>query len=122
MVYGGEACGYVIRLPGGLTDYHAGDTSVFGDMKIIGELYAPEVAMIPIGDHYTMGRAKPPSPFACSTSNTSSRCTTPRSPRSRAAPDALQDLTRDVPSLEYHILKPGETIGEEKAANVGRFL
>jgi L-ascorbate metabolism protein UlaG (beta-lactamase superfamily) len=35
--------------------YHAGDTNVFGDMAIIRELYAPEIAMLPIGDHYTMG-------------------------------------------------------------------
>src|SRR5208282_5788647 len=52
IVYGGEACGYVIRLPGGLTLYHAGDTAVFGDMKLIGELYSPDLAMLPIGDHY----------------------------------------------------------------------
>jgi L-ascorbate metabolism protein UlaG (beta-lactamase superfamily) len=55
MVYGGEACGYVLELPGGLKLYHAGDTAVFGDMQIIREIYAPEVAMLPIGDHYTMG-------------------------------------------------------------------
>ena len=34
--------------------YHAGDTNVFGDMRIIGELYKPEVAMLPIGGHFTM--------------------------------------------------------------------
>jgi L-ascorbate metabolism protein UlaG (beta-lactamase superfamily) len=54
IVYGGEACGYVIELDGGLKIYHAGDTNVFGDMHIIKELYAPEIAMIPIGDLYTM--------------------------------------------------------------------
>ena len=35
--------------------YHAGDTAVFGDMKIIGELYKPDLAMLPIGDRFTMG-------------------------------------------------------------------
>jgi L-ascorbate metabolism protein UlaG (beta-lactamase superfamily) len=55
IVYGGEACGYVLELPGGVKVYHAGDTSVFGDMAIIRELYAPEIAMLPIGDHFTMG-------------------------------------------------------------------
>ena len=53
--YGGEPAGYVIRLPGGFTVYHAGDTALFGDMKLIGELYKPDVAMLPIGDRYTMG-------------------------------------------------------------------
>ena len=54
MVYGGEACGYVLSFHSGLKLYHAGDTNVFGDMKIIHELYGPEVALLPIGDHYTM--------------------------------------------------------------------
>lgn len=55
MVYGGEACGYVLELPGGVKLYHAGDTAVFGDMQIIRELYSPEIVMLPIGDHFTMG-------------------------------------------------------------------
>lgn len=55
MVYGGEACGYVLELPGGVKLYHAGDTAVFGDMAIIRELYAPEIVLLPIGDHFTMG-------------------------------------------------------------------
>ena len=55
IVYGGEACGYVLELPGGVKLYHAGDTGVFGDMQIIRELYAPEIAMLPIGDLFTMG-------------------------------------------------------------------
>ncbi len=54
LVYGGEACGYVVEFSNGVKIYHAGDTNVFGDMKIIHDLYAPEIAMIPIGDHYTM--------------------------------------------------------------------
>ena len=54
IVYGGEACGYVLELPGGVKLYHAGDTGVFGDMSIIRELYAPEIAMLPIGDLFTM--------------------------------------------------------------------
>jgi nucleotide-binding universal stress UspA family protein len=53
-VYVGEPAGYIVRLPGGLTVYHAGDTAVFGDMKLIAELYQPEVACLPIGDFYTM--------------------------------------------------------------------
>ena len=55
LVYGGEACGYVIEFSNSVKIYHAGDTNVFGDMQIIRELYAPEIVMIPIGDHFTMG-------------------------------------------------------------------
>ena len=54
IVYGGEATGFVIRIPGAPVIYHAGDTAVFGDMAIVRELYQPEVAMLPIGDNYTM--------------------------------------------------------------------
>ncbi len=52
--YGGEPCGYVIEFETGLKIYHAGDTNVFGDMRIIRELYAPEIVMLPIGDLFTM--------------------------------------------------------------------
>jgi L-ascorbate metabolism protein UlaG (beta-lactamase superfamily) len=53
--YVGVAAGYVITPQAGPVLYHAGDTSVFGDMRLIGELYKPEVGMLPIGDYYTMG-------------------------------------------------------------------
>src|SRR5260370_3817078 len=55
LVCGGEACGYVIEFDNGIKIYHAGDTNVFGDMKIIHDLYAPDIAMLHIGDHFTMG-------------------------------------------------------------------
>uniref|UniRef100_A0A7V4N3Q2 UPF0173 metal-dependent hydrolase ENU91_06540 n=1 Tax=Thermodesulfobacterium geofontis TaxID=1295609 RepID=A0A7V4N3Q2_9BACT len=53
--YGGSACGFVITLENGTSIYHAGDTGLFYDMKLIGELYSPKVAFLPIGDHYVMG-------------------------------------------------------------------
>ncbi len=55
MIYGGEAAGFVVRLEDGLVIYHAGDTALFYDMSLIGELYRPDIAMLPIGDHYVMG-------------------------------------------------------------------
>jgi L-ascorbate metabolism protein UlaG (beta-lactamase superfamily) len=54
-VYLGGAAGFVLRAPGTPTIYFAGDTGLFGDMKIIGQIYKPEIAFLPIGDHYTMG-------------------------------------------------------------------
>lgn len=54
IVYGGLAAGYVVKLPGGFTFYHAGDTALFSDMQLIGEMYRPELAFLPIGDLYTM--------------------------------------------------------------------
>ncbi len=52
--YGGLASGFVVRLPEGYTFYHAGDTALFSDMQLIGELYRPDLAFLPIGDLYTM--------------------------------------------------------------------
>ena len=52
-VAGGAACGAVIE--SGKTVYHAGDTALFSDMKLVGQLYKPDLALLPIGDRYTMG-------------------------------------------------------------------
>ena len=54
MVYMGEPAGYVIRLEDERVLYYSGDTCLFGDMKLIGELYKPEIAFLPIGDRFTM--------------------------------------------------------------------
>ena len=54
-VYLGVAAGLVLTIEDGPVLYHAGDTSVFRDMELIRELYAPDVAILPVGDHYTMG-------------------------------------------------------------------
>jgi len=51
---GGAAAGFVIRMDG-VSVYHAGDTALFSDMKLIGELCHPDIALIPIGGRYTMG-------------------------------------------------------------------
>ena len=53
--YLGESCGFVLEIPDGPTVYFAGDTNVFGDMALIRRVYAPDVAVLPIGDHFTMG-------------------------------------------------------------------
>jgi len=54
-VYAGVAAGYVIGFENGTTIYFVGDTALFGDMRLIGEMYGPVVAFLPIGDVYTMG-------------------------------------------------------------------
>jgi L-ascorbate metabolism protein UlaG (beta-lactamase superfamily) len=53
--YAGEACGIVVETENGTKLYFAGDTCVFGDMQLIGRIYQPDVAILPIGDHFTMG-------------------------------------------------------------------
>ena len=54
-LYLGEPVGFVVELENGFRFYHAGDTAVFGDMRLIGQLYRPDLALLPIGGHYTMG-------------------------------------------------------------------
>jgi L-ascorbate metabolism protein UlaG (beta-lactamase superfamily) len=115
IIYGGEACGYILRLPGGLTIYHAGDTAVFGDMKIIADLYAPDLAMLPIGDHFTMG----PREAALAIRLLNVRHVIPMHfgtfPPLVGRPEQLRQLTQDIHGLEIHELKPGESLGESSA-------
>jgi L-ascorbate metabolism protein UlaG (beta-lactamase superfamily) len=112
IIYGGEACGYVVRLPGGLTVYHAGDTALFGDMKLIGELYAPDVALLPVGDHYTMG----PREAAMAIRFLNVRHVIPMHfgtfPQLVGRPEQVRQLTQDISGLEIHALRPGESIGD----------
>ncbi|MGC2269451.1 MAG: metal-dependent hydrolase [Candidatus Acidiferrales bacterium] len=116
IVYGGEACGYIIRLPGGFTVYHAGDTALFGDMKLIGELYAPDVALLPIGDYYTMG----PREAARAIRFLNVRHVIPMHfgtfPVLVGRPEQVRQLTQDISGLEIHALKPGESIGELRSS------
>lgn len=107
LVYGGEACGYVVEFAKGVKIYHAGDTNVFGDMKIIHELYGPQIAMIPIGDHYTMGPRE--AAYACNLLKP--KTVIPMHfgtfPPLVGRPSDLKKL---VPDVEIREMKPGETI------------
>jgi L-ascorbate metabolism protein UlaG (beta-lactamase superfamily) len=55
IVDGGDPGGWILSFPEGLRVYHAGDTALFGDMELIGRLYRPQVGLLPIGGHFTMG-------------------------------------------------------------------
>lgn len=107
VVYGGEACGYVIEFSNGIKVYHAGDTNVFGDMAIIRELYAPDIAMLPIGDHFTMGPRE--AAYACNLLKT--KTVIPMHfatfPVLTGTPGALQRL---VPGVEVMEMTPGVTL------------
>ena len=110
VIYAGEPGGYIIRLPGGLSVYHAGDTCVFSDMKLIGELYAPELACLPIGDLFTMG----PREAVLAIRLLGVRHVIPMYygtfPALTGTPETLRELTQDISGLEIHALKPGQTL------------
>jgi L-ascorbate metabolism protein UlaG (beta-lactamase superfamily) len=54
-LYLGEPVGFIVELEDGSKVYFAGDTNVFGDLRLIGELHRPDLAFLPIGGHFTMG-------------------------------------------------------------------
>ncbi|MGH9789569.1 MAG: MBL fold metallo-hydrolase, partial [Candidatus Acidiferrales bacterium] len=87
------------------------DTAVFGDMKLIAELYAPEIALLPIGDLYTMG----PCEAAQAIRLLNVKHVVPMHygtfPPLTGTPEALRELTQDILQLDIHALKPGETLG-----------
>lgn len=109
-IYGGEPAGFVIRMPGGVTIYHAGDTALFGDMKLIGELYHPQLAMLPIGDLFTMG----PREAACAVRLLGVKHVIPMHyatfPALTGTPEKLREQTSDIAGLTIHALKPGEAL------------
>jgi L-ascorbate metabolism protein UlaG (beta-lactamase superfamily) len=110
IIYLGEANGYVVTVENGFRIYVAGDTCVFGDMALIGRLYAPDLAILPIGDHFTMG------PFEAAEAirllgvkrvvpthyGTFGLLT--------GTPNALRDAATDVSGLEVLDVQPGGTV------------
>lgn len=107
IVYGGEACGFVIEFQNGLKIYHAGDTAVFGDMQIIHELYAPDIALLPMGDHYVMSPRE--AAYACKLLKP--KAVVPMHfgtfPVLTGTPAQLKQLAKDVEVVE---MKPGQTL------------
>ncbi len=110
VVYAGEPAGYIVCLPGDVTLYHAGDTAVFGDMKLIAELYRPQIALLPIGDLFTMG----PREAAMAIRFLGVKNVIPMHyatfPALTGTPDALQKETKDIPGLIIHALEPGASL------------
>jgi L-ascorbate metabolism protein UlaG (beta-lactamase superfamily) len=110
ILYGGEPASFIVRMPGGLTLFHAGDTTVFGDMKLIAELYKPDIACLPIGDNYTMG----PREAAYAIRLLGVKHVIPMHygtfPDLTGTPEQLRAETKDIGGLEIHVLKPGESL------------
>jgi L-ascorbate metabolism protein UlaG (beta-lactamase superfamily) len=110
ILYGGEAAGYVFTFENDIRVYHAGDTAVFADMKIIADLYRPDIVMIPIGDHYTMD----PLQAAYAIRLMGAKVVVPMHyatfPILTGTPERLRELTSDIAGLRIIDLKPGQTL------------
>jgi L-ascorbate metabolism protein UlaG (beta-lactamase superfamily) len=107
-VYLGEPAGFVVDVPGGPTVYFAGDTNVFASMQLIGRIYAPDVAVLPIGDHYTMGPREAAVALELLGSRRCLPCHWGTFPLLTGTPDELRRLAPDVELLTP---EPGETVG-----------
>jgi L-ascorbate metabolism protein UlaG (beta-lactamase superfamily) len=106
--YAGESCGFIIELEDGFKIYIAGDTNVFGDMSLIGRIYSPDVAVLPIGDYYTMG----PREAAVAVELLGVIRVVPSHygtfPLLTGTPEALRELA--PPGVEILTPEPGETL------------
>lgn len=106
--YVGLATGFVVRMEDNRAIYFAGDTALFGDMRLIRELYAPEIAFLPIGDHYTMN----PVAAAKACEMLGVRQVVPMHygtfPLLTGRPERLKQLV-DPHGIDVLVLKPGET-------------
>ena len=105
--YLGEACGIVIRLEDGRTVYFAGDTCVFGDMQLIRHLWEPDYAVLPIGDHFTMGPREAAIAIDMLGNPRVVPCHWGTFPVLRGTPDELQ---REAPKATVVRIEPGGTI------------
>ena len=110
LVYGGLAAGMILNFDEKYSIYHAGDTSIFGDMSLIRDLHQPDLTIIPIGDHFTMGAKE----AAMATSLINSDSYIPMHygtfPVLTGSPDEFKTLVESQSKSEVIIMKPGEKI------------
>lgn len=110
IIYGGEAAGYVLALPDGRSVYFAGDTNVFSDMQLIEKLYHPELAFLPIGDHFTMS----PREAALASRLLNAKKVVPMHfgtfPQLTGNPEQLSELLKDYPQTEVWPLEIGKPV------------
>jgi L-ascorbate metabolism protein UlaG (beta-lactamase superfamily) len=105
-LYLGEPCGLVFEVENGTKLYFAGDTGVFTDMQLIGRIYEPDVAILPIGDHYTMSPREAAVALELLGVKRCVPCHYGTFPILTGTPEQLAELT----DVELLTMQPGETI------------
>jgi L-ascorbate metabolism protein UlaG (beta-lactamase superfamily) len=105
--YLGEAAGIVVGLENGTTIYFAGDTCVFGDMQLIGRIYSPDLAVLPIGGHFTMDPREAAVAVELLGVKRVVPCHYGTFPLLAGTPD---ELRQQAPGVDVLALEPGETI------------
>ncbi|MGF1471622.1 MAG: metal-dependent hydrolase [Rubrobacteraceae bacterium] len=113
IIYAGEPMGFVVEFESGFKIYHAGDTAIFGDMQLIGELYNPDLALLPIGDRLVMG------PYEAS--HAARLLGVKHAVPIHYSPDVVplftgtpeefeQQASEIAPDLEVHVMEPGDDL------------
>jgi L-ascorbate metabolism protein UlaG (beta-lactamase superfamily) len=105
--YLGEPAGLVVELEDGFTIYFAGDTNVFASMQLIGRVYEPDVVVLPIGDHYTMGPREAAVALELLDAKRCVPCHYGTFPILTGTPD---ELRKRAPGVEVIAPEPGETV------------
>jgi L-ascorbate metabolism protein UlaG (beta-lactamase superfamily) len=105
--YAGEPAGIVLELEDGFTIYFAGDTNVFMSMQLIGRIYEPDVAVLPIGDHFTMGPREAAVALELLGVKRCVPCHYGTFPLLSGTPEELAEL---APGVELIVPDPGETV------------
>jgi L-ascorbate metabolism protein UlaG (beta-lactamase superfamily) len=105
--YLGEPAGIVLELEDGFTIYFAGDTNVFASMQLIGRIYEPDVAVLPIGDHFTMGPREAAVALELLGVKRCVPCHYGTFPLLRGTPDELRAL---APGVDVIAMEPGDTV------------
>jgi L-ascorbate metabolism protein UlaG (beta-lactamase superfamily) len=106
--YTGESCGFVIEVEDGFKIYVSGDTNVFGDLSLIGRIYEPDLAILPIGDRFTMGPREAAVALELLGVIRCVPCHYGTFPLLTGTPDALRDLA--PPGVEILSPEPGESL------------
>jgi L-ascorbate metabolism protein UlaG (beta-lactamase superfamily) len=107
---GGEPAGYIVELENGFRLYHAGDTGFFSDMQLIGSYYQPDLALLPIGGHFTMD---PTHAAYAARDLLKSRRVIPMHygtfPPLKGTPEELQQALKGS-SIKVTVMQPGDTL------------
>jgi L-ascorbate metabolism protein UlaG (beta-lactamase superfamily) len=104
--YAGECAGLVLTFSNGTAIYFAGDTCVFGDMQLIGRIYQPDVAVLPIGGHFTMDPREAGVALELLGTKRCIPCHYGTFPVLAGTPE---ELRQQAPGVEVIELQPGET-------------
>ncbi|MBV8254517.1 MAG: metal-dependent hydrolase [Chitinophaga sp.] len=102
--------GFIVWLSDDISVYYSGDTSVFSDMGLIGEIYEPDIAILPIGDRFTMGPLEAAFATRLLKVNHVIPCHYGTLTSLTGTPERLKELTQDLEHLEIHALKAGEVL------------